>query len=87
MAQIQNVSDPPDPNPMYNESQDPSARVGDYNGGLLETRRYYRLGQGEVQNVSEDTCQLVSTFSEYGLVIHLALVNVNLFKGLSHIGY
>ena len=26
--------------------------------GLLETCRYYRLGQGEVENVSEDTCQL-----------------------------
>ena len=24
-------------------------------GGLLETCRHYRLGQGEVENVSEDT--------------------------------
>ena len=30
-----------------------------YYGGLLETRRCYRLGQREVENVSEDTCQLV----------------------------
>ena len=28
-------------------------------GGLLETFRNYRLGQGEAENVSEDTCQLV----------------------------
>jgi hypothetical protein len=25
-------------------------------GGLIETCRYYRLGQGEVENVSKDTC-------------------------------
>ena len=36
----------------------------DYDG-LLETCVYYRLGQGEVENVSEHTCQLVSTFSKY----------------------
>ncbi|MEW3450088.1 hypothetical protein QOZ67_30985, partial [Pseudomonas aeruginosa] len=30
-------------------------------GGLLETCRYYRIGQGEVENVSEDTYQLVRT--------------------------
>ena len=29
-------------------------------GGLLETCRYYRLNQGEVENVSEDTCQLTT---------------------------
>jgi hypothetical protein len=34
-------------------------------GGLLETCCYYRLRQGEVENVSEDTCQLVSACSEY----------------------
>jgi hypothetical protein len=34
-------------------------------GGLLETCRYYKLGQGEVENDSEDTCQLVSACSEY----------------------
>ena len=30
-------------------------------GGLLESCRYYRLGQGHDENISEDTCQLVST--------------------------
>ena len=34
-------------------------------GCLHETCRYYRLGQGEVENVSEDTCQLISTCVEY----------------------
>ena len=34
-------------------------------GGLLETCCYSRLGQGQVENVSEDTCQLVSACSEY----------------------
>ena len=34
-------------------------------GGLLETCCYYRLREGEVENVSEDTCQLVSTCAEY----------------------
>ena len=29
-----------------------------YYGGLLEICQYYRLDQGEVENVSEDTCQL-----------------------------
>jgi hypothetical protein len=29
-------------------------------GGLLETCRYYRLGRGEVENVSEETCHLVN---------------------------
>ena len=33
-------------------------------GGLLETCRYYRLGQREVVNVSEDTCQLVRACAE-----------------------
>ena len=37
---------------------------GDY-GGLLETSRYYRLVQGEVENVSEDTCQLFCACFEY----------------------
>ena len=50
-------------------------------GGLLETCRHYRLAQGEVENVSENTCQLVNACSEYGLV------NVKLFKDLTHIGY
>ena len=30
-------------------------------GGLLETSWYYRLNQGHIENVSEDTYQLVST--------------------------
>ena len=34
-------------------------------GGLLKTCWYYRLGQGEVENVSEDACQLVSACSQY----------------------
>jgi hypothetical protein len=34
-------------------------------GGLLETCKYYRLGHAEVENVSEDTCQMFSTCSEY----------------------
>ena len=34
-------------------------------GGLLETCRYYRLDQGEVENVSEGTWLLVSAYSEY----------------------
>ena len=33
--------------------------------GLLETCMYYILSQGEVENVSEDTCQLVRACSEY----------------------
>ena len=37
---------------------------GDY-GGLLEKCWYYILRQGEVENVSEDTCQMVSACSEY----------------------
>jgi hypothetical protein len=32
---------------------------------LLETCRFYRLGQGEVENVSEDNCHLVRACSEY----------------------
>jgi hypothetical protein len=31
---------------------------------VLETCRSYRLSQGEVENVGEDTCQLVSTCFE-----------------------
>jgi hypothetical protein len=34
-------------------------------GGMLETCLYYRLRLGEVENVSEDNCQLVSACSEY----------------------
>ena len=34
-------------------------------GGLLETCCYYRLSQGQVENVSEDSCQLVSACLEY----------------------
>jgi hypothetical protein len=34
-------------------------------GGLLETCRYYRLDQGEVENIREDTCQLVCACFEY----------------------
>jgi hypothetical protein len=34
-------------------------------GGLLETCRYFRLGQELVENVIEDTCQLISACSEY----------------------
>ena len=30
-------------------------------GGLLEICRYYRLGQGEVDDVSENICQLART--------------------------
>ena len=40
----------------------------DYSG-LLETCRYYRLGQGEVENVSEDTCKRMLGV----LIIRLAL--------------
>ena len=50
--------------------------------GLLETCRYYRLGQGQVENVSEDTCQLVCECSEYTswlLVWPCSLVNVDRF--------
>ena len=35
-----------------------------YLGGLLKTFWYYRLGQGEVENVSEDTWHLVSACSQ-----------------------
>ena len=48
-----------------------------------------RLGQGEVENVSEDTCQLVSACSQYTSWYSIwpcGLVNVDLFKGLTHIG-
>ena len=50
----------------------------------------YRLSQGQVGNVNEDTCQLVSACSEYTSwlsVFPCGLVNVDLFKGLTHIGY
>ena len=33
--------------------------------GQLETRMFDRLGQGEVENVSEDTCQLIHACFEY----------------------
>ena len=53
-------------------------------------RRYYRLSQGEVENVSEDTCPLLSACSEYASSLSVwpySLVKVDLFKGLTHIGY
>ena len=34
-------------------------------GDQLKTCWYYRLGQGEIENVSEDSCQLVSACSQY----------------------
>jgi hypothetical protein len=33
-------------------------------GGLLKMSSYYRLGQGEVENASENNRQLVSTYSD-----------------------
>ncbi len=54
--------------------------------GISTTCWYYRLGQGEAENVSENTCQLVSACPEYTSwqsVWPCSLLNVDLFKGLT----
>jgi hypothetical protein len=57
--------------------------------GLLKTCWYYKHRQGEFENVSEDTCQLVSACLQYTSWYSIwpcGLGNVDLFKGLTHIG-